>query len=58
MLSQITKGQLIALEEANKKSIGEVRHQQISMLKRNTVSIARECAKLAREIHGANGISA
>ena len=58
MLSEITKGQLLALEVANKKSIGEVRHQQVSMLKRNNVFIARVCAKLAREIHGANGISA
>tara|TARA_Y100000590_G_C15586342_1_gene964285 strand:- start:94 stop:1263 length:1170 start_codon:yes stop_codon:yes gene_type:complete len=58
MLSEITKGQLLALEVANKKSIGEMRHQQVSMLKRNNVFFARECAKLAREIHGANGISA
>ena len=27
------------------------------MLKRNNVWVARECAKLAREIHGANGIT-
>ena len=27
------------------------------MIKRNNVWVARECCKLAREIHGANGIS-
>jgi glutaryl-CoA dehydrogenase len=26
------------------------------MAKRNNVWVARECAKLAREIHGANGV--
>ena len=28
------------------------------MLKRNNVWVARECAKIAVEIHGANGITA
>ncbi len=31
-------------------------HQAVSLAKRNNVWVARECAKLAREIHGANGI--
>ena len=31
--------------------------QQVSLAKRNNTMVARECAKLAREIHGANGIS-
>ena len=31
-------------------------HQAVSLAKRNNVNVARECAKLAREIHGANGI--
>ena len=41
MLSEITKAQLLALELTNKKSIGKMRYQQVSMLKRNNVFIAR-----------------
>ena len=57
MLSEISKAQLLALEVARNKDANTLRHQQVSMLKRNNVWMARECAKLAREIHGANGIS-
>ena len=34
-----------------------LKHSQVSMLKRNNVWVARECAKLSREILGANGIT-
>ncbi|MAJ44597.1 MAG: acyl-CoA dehydrogenase [Candidatus Marinimicrobia bacterium] len=57
MLSEITKGQLLALHVGKNKDDGTLRHQQISMLKRNNCWVARECAKLAREMHGANGVS-
>ena len=57
MLTEITKGQLLALHVGKNKDDGTVTPQQISMLKRNNTWMARECAKLAREIHGANGIS-
>ena len=57
MLTEITKGQILALEVGRNKDDGSLRHQQVSMLKRNNVWVARECAKLAREIHGANGIT-
>ncbi|MDB3868588.1 acyl-CoA dehydrogenase family protein, partial [Candidatus Marinimicrobia bacterium] len=57
MLTEITKGQMLAIEVAKNKDDGSLRHQQVSMLKRNNVWVARECAKLAREIHGANGIT-
>ncbi len=57
MLSEITKGQLLAIEVGRNKDDGSLRHQQVSMLKRNNVWVARESAKLAREIHGANGIT-
>ena len=57
MLSEITKGQLLALHVGKNKDAGTLRHQQISMLKRNNCWVARECAKLAREMHGANGVS-
>jgi glutaryl-CoA dehydrogenase len=57
MLTEITKGQLLAYHTGKTKDAGTVTSQQISMLKRNNTWMARECAKLAREIHGANGIS-
>jgi len=57
MLAEITKGQLLAYHTGKNKDAGTVTVQQISMLKRNNTWMARECAKLAREIHGANGIS-
>ena len=46
-----------AIEVGRNKDKGTLRHQQVSMLKRNSVWVARECAKLAREIHGGNGIT-
>ena len=57
MLTEITKGQLLAYHAGENKDAGTVTLQQISLAKRNNTWMARECAKLAREIHGANGIS-
>ena len=57
MLTEITKAQLLALQVGKNKDSNLETPQQISMLKRNNSWMARECAKLAREIHGANGIS-
>ncbi len=56
MFSEITKGQLLALRIGRLKDRNELRHEAVSLAKRNNVWVARECAKLAREIHGANGI--
>lgn len=56
MISEISKGQLLALQLARLKDQGRLKHQHISLGKRNNVWVARECAKLAREILGANGI--
>ena len=56
MVSEITKGQLLALQLGQLKDAGKIKHQHISLGKRNNVWVARECAKLAREILGANGI--
>lgn len=56
MLSEITKAQLLALQFGQLKNADKLRFQQVSMLKRNNVWMARKCARLAREIHGANGI--
>jgi glutaryl-CoA dehydrogenase len=57
MLSEITKGQLLALQVGKNKDDGTLKHTQVSMIKRNNVNVARECAKLARGILGANGIT-
>jgi glutaryl-CoA dehydrogenase len=56
MYSEIVKGQLLALQLGRLKDRDELRHEAVSLAKRNNVWVARECAKLAREIHGANGI--
>ena len=57
MLNEITKGQLLALQVGKNKDDGTLKHTQVSMIKRNNVNVARECAKLARGILGANGIT-
>lgn len=56
MLSEITKGQLLALQLARLKDAGKLKHYHVSLGKRNNVWVARECARLAREVLGANGI--
>jgi glutaryl-CoA dehydrogenase len=56
MVSEITKGQLLALQIGRLKDSGRAKHFHISLGKRNNVWVARECAKLARELLGANGI--
>ncbi len=56
MLSEITKGQLLVLQLGRLKDDGRLKHYQVSMGKRNNVWVARECARLARDVLGANGI--
>ncbi len=56
MVTEITKGQLLAYRLGQLKDTGRLKHYQVSMAKRNNVWVARECARLAREILGANGI--
>ncbi len=57
MLTEITKGQLLALQVGRLKDSGKYTHQMISMLKMNNVKIALDIARAARDILGANGIS-
>jgi glutaryl-CoA dehydrogenase len=57
MASEIAKGQLLSLQVGRLKDAGKVGHQHISMAKRNNVWMALECARLARDILGANGIT-
>lgn len=56
MATEITKGQLLALHCGRLKDQGKLDFAHISMLKRNNVAIALECARLARDLLGANGI--
>ena len=57
MASEIAKGQLLSLHVGRLKDAGAVGHQHISMAKRNNVWMALECARTARDILGANGIT-
>ena len=57
MLTEITKGQLLALQVARLKDRGKANFAHISMLKQNNVWLALECARKARDILGANGIT-
>ncbi len=56
MYSEIVKGQLLVLQLGRLKEGGRAGHEAVSLAKRNNVWVARECARTAREIHGANGI--
>jgi glutaryl-CoA dehydrogenase len=56
MITEITKGQLLAIHVARLKDAGTAEPAHISMLKRNNVNIALECARLSRDLLGANGI--
>ena len=57
MISEITKAQLLVLQVGRLKDSGKAEHQHISMAKRNNVWMALECARLARDILGGNGIT-
>src|ERR1700730_15819541 len=56
MVSEISKGQLLCLQLGRLKDAGRLKPHHVSLGKRNNVWVARECAKLAREVLGANGI--
>jgi glutaryl-CoA dehydrogenase len=56
MITEITKAQLLALHVGRIKDQGKLDPSHISMLKRNNAAIALECARLSRDLLGANGI--
>jgi glutaryl-CoA dehydrogenase len=56
MANEITKAQLINFRLGRMKDQGTDKPHMISLAKRNNVYIALEAARIAREIHGANGI--
>ena len=57
MITEITKAQLLALHCGRLKDAGKLDPAHISMLKRNNAAMALECARLSRDLLGANGIS-
>jgi len=57
MLTEISKGQLLALQVGRLKDQGKANHAHISLLKKNNVWVALESARKARDILGANGIT-
>ncbi len=58
MVTEIVKAQLLALHLGRLKDEGKVTPQQVSLAKRNNVSIATDIAREARRLLGANGILA
>ncbi len=56
MITEISKAQLLALHVARLKDAGKADPAHVSMLKKNNVAIALDCARLSRDLLGANGI--
>jgi glutaryl-CoA dehydrogenase len=56
MLTEITKAQLLCIQLGRLKDAGRLRPQQVSLAKRNNVSMATDVAREARRLLGANGI--
>jgi glutaryl-CoA dehydrogenase len=57
MITEITKAQLLALQCGRLKDAGKLEPAHISMLKRNNAAMALECARISRDLLGANGIT-
>ena len=58
MLTEITKAQLLVLQLGRLKDQGSMTPQQVSLAKRNNVSMATDVARETRRLLGANGILA
>jgi len=56
MFDEISKAQLIAHRVGRLMESGDFKPEHISFAKRNNVKMALDSARIAREIHGANGI--
>jgi len=56
MITEITKAQLLALQVGRLKDQGQAEAAHVSMLKRNNVAMALDCARESRDLLGANGI--
>ena len=57
MIREITKAQLLVLQIGRLKDKGTVKPHQVSLGKMNNIDVALQCARLARSILGANGIT-
>jgi glutaryl-CoA dehydrogenase len=57
MLIRITKGQLLSWRLGRLMDKGKATPEQVSLAKKNNLRVARYCARTARELLGANGIS-
>jgi glutaryl-CoA dehydrogenase len=57
MITEITKAQLLAVQVGRLKDQGKAEAAHVSMLKRNNTAMALECARLSRDLLGANGIT-
>jgi len=57
MITEITKAQLLAVQAGRMKDQEKLEPAHVSMLKRNNVAMALECARLSRDLLGANGIT-
>lgn len=57
MITEISKGQLLVLQVGRLKDQGKAGHEHISMAKRNNIWMALECARMARDVLGAAGIT-
>ncbi len=57
MITEISKAQLLAMHCARLKDAGNLEPAHISMLKRNNVAMALDCARASRDLLGANGIT-
>jgi glutaryl-CoA dehydrogenase len=58
MITEITLGLQAALRVGRRMDEGELIPETISMIKRNNVGKALDIARVARDMHGGNGISA
>jgi glutaryl-CoA dehydrogenase len=58
MLTEITKAQLLSIQLGRLKERGTVKPEQISLAKRNNCEIALDIAREARDLLGANGVTA
>jgi len=58
MVTEITKAQLLCLQLGRLKDMGAMTPDQVSLAKRNNVSMATDCARETRRLLGANGILA
>jgi len=58
MLTEITKAQLVSWRVGKLKEANKARPQHVSFAKRNNIRMALEVARMARDMLGANGITA